>query len=53
MSILLSIVVLAALAVCFAGIYALLFDPKFIDEEERIKTERKLDLRKSAGTTLT
>ncbi len=41
MEIVTSIVVLAGLAVCFAGIYALLFDPKFIDEEERVALARR------------
>ncbi|MCC7500538.1 hypothetical protein IT396_01905 [Candidatus Nomurabacteria bacterium] len=41
MEIVTSIVVLAGLAVCFAGIYALLFDPKFIDEEQRIEMVRR------------
>lgn len=52
MEVLLSIVVLAALSVCFTGIYALLYDPKCIDEEERFKVERR-HFRKRMTTTLT
>lgn len=34
MTLLLTIVAFVAFAVCVAGIYALLFDPKFVDDEE-------------------
>ncbi len=34
-------VAFVALAICVAGIYALLFDPKFIDAEEADFIQRK------------
>lgn len=53
MTVLVSIVVLVGLAVCMAGIYALLFDPKFIDDEEATIAKREQELREQYTTNLT
>jgi hypothetical protein len=53
MTLLLSIVAFVALAVCVAGIYALLFDPKFIDEEEADFVQSEAKFREQMTTNLT
>lgn len=52
MTLLLSIVAFVALAVCIAGIYALLFDPKFVDEEEANFVQSDNELRQQFTTNL-
>lgn len=42
-----------ALAVCVAGIYALLFDPKFIDEEEHNLVQSDAEFEQQMTTNLT
>jgi hypothetical protein len=53
MTLLLSIVAFVALAVCVAGIYALLFDPKFVDAEERDIVQSEGEFREQVTTNLT
>lgn len=52
MTLLLTIVAFVALAVCVAGIYALLFDPKFIDEEEADLVRTPGEFREQMTTNL-
>ena len=52
MTILFTIVAFAAFAVCVAGIYALLFDPKFVDQEEQDFVKREAELREQFTTNL-
>lgn len=53
MTLFLSIIAFVALAVCVAGIYALLFDPKFVDEEEAGFVQSEQDLHEQFTTNLT
>jgi hypothetical protein len=53
MTVLVSIIVFVALAVCVAGIYALLFDPKFVDEEESDVVQSEQELQEQFTTNLT
>ncbi len=53
MTLLVSIVALVALAVCVAGIYALLYDPKFVDSEEEDIVLREREQQREFTTNLT